>query len=84
MYLFLFLDIGREEEEKDDDEDENRNVTPTSSSTDEHIRRYIETDPETIKKSTERVDDWKISSISMESKTELSDIDEPEEYATWL
>jgi hypothetical protein len=74
-----------------DDEEE---ITPTGSSiedekSDHHDnqRRFIDTDPETIKKSNERVDHWKTNFSVIQSKVVPSDDDDDDEQvesSTWL
>jgi hypothetical protein len=68
----------------EDEEDKNENITPTSSSIEDPTHRFIDTDPDTIRKSAERVDDWKANFTLMESEIIPSDNDEQEEYSTWL
>ncbi|CAF1200030.1 unnamed protein product [Rotaria sp. Silwood1] len=83
-----------DEQEEGDDEDEDEDKTPTGSSFDDdqsdsldEKNRFIDTDVETIKKSNERVDDWKTNFNLIESELTLSDHDEEEEEeecSTWL
>ncbi|UJR08168.1 hypothetical protein I4U23_012441 [Adineta vaga] len=74
-------------DEEDDDDDD---LTPTESSvrddksdslTSKH--RFIDTDPETIKQSTQRVDNWQTIFPPMEIESVPSD-DEQVEFSTWL
>jgi len=76
--ICCFLDTEKEEEDK------SRDITPTRSLIEDHDRRFIDTDFETMKKSTERVDDWKTNFTIMESKIIPLDNDDQEEYSTWL
>jgi len=66
------------------EEDENQNTTPTNSSIEDQTPCFIDTDLDTIKKSAERVDDWKANFTLTESQIVPSDNDEQEEYSTWL
>ncbi|CAF2671258.1 unnamed protein product [Rotaria sp. Silwood2] len=76
----------------DQQEEEDEDKTPTGSSFEDDKsdyiddkRRFIDTDLETIKKSNERVDDWKTNYNLIESELTLSDNDEEEEkFSTWL
>jgi len=77
----FFLDTEKEEEEE---EVRSRNKTSTSGSIDNNNRRFIETDLETIQKSTKRVVDWKTNCTLIESKIVPSDDDDQEKYSTWL
>ncbi len=79
-YIEIFLDTETEEAN-----------TPTASSIDDaksdqtdNTRRFIGTNPETIKKSTERVDDWKTNFTITNPKVLPSDEDEEQEFTTWL
>ncbi|CAF3685266.1 unnamed protein product [Rotaria sp. Silwood1] len=82
------------DEQEGDDEDEDEDKTPTGSSFEDdqsdsldEKNRFIDTDVETIKKSNERVDDWKTNFNLIESELTLSDHDEEEEEeecSTWL
>lgn len=70
----------------EDDDDK----TPTASSfedeiSDEHDdkKRFMDTDIDTIRKSNERVDQWKINFDLIESELVVSDNDD-EELSTWL
>ncbi len=67
-----------------EEEDEHQNMTPTNSSIEDQTHHFIDTDLDTIKKSTERVGDWKTNFTLIESEIVPSDSDEQEEYSTWL
>ncbi len=70
---------------ENDDDDESQERPPTKNSMNNYDHRFIDTGLETIKKSTERVVDWKINCTLIETKMVSSeDNDERDEYTTWL
>jgi len=82
-YNGFFIDTEKEEED-DDDDDCSQERTPTERVLDDHNYRFIDTNVETIKKSAERVADWKLNCTLIESKIVPSDNDEQDEYSTWF
>jgi len=70
--------------ETEEEEDENQSMTPTNSSIEDQTHHFIDTNLDSIKKSAERVDDWKTNFTLIESEMVPSDSDEQEGYSTWL
>jgi hypothetical protein len=85
LFKYPYIDIFLDTETEDQD------TAPTESSIDDaksdqtdNTRRFIGTDIETIKKSNERVDDWKANFTIINSKVVPSDDEDEQILSTWL